>query len=85
MTQAYKKEKKDPIPADGRVMFNVGIKPELALEFDTFCNSIDMTRSEVLRMLMVYALKGTNKKNQRSIKDIHRIYLEYLIEVGLDI
>lgn len=83
MAQAYTKEKKNPSTLEGRVMINIGVKPQMAMDFDTLCDSIDMNRSEVLRMLMTYAVSGTNKKGTPVISEIYKFYHKFLSEQGI--
>jgi hypothetical protein len=83
MAQSYIKEKKDPTTLEGRVMVNVAVKPDLALQLDELCVSLEMTRSEVVRMLITYGTEATNKKGTSVINEIYKHYHKSLSEKGI--
>jgi hypothetical protein len=83
MTQAYKKEKLHSETLEGRVMVNVAVKPDLAMQLDSLCKELDMTRSEVVRMLITYGTEATNKKGNSYIADIYKFYHKSLAEKGI--
>ncbi len=64
----------------GRIFINIAIKPDLAFDFDTLCDSLNLTRSEVIRMLIVYAVDAKNKKGEPIINDIISFFGNYQVD-----
>lgn len=64
----------------GRIFINIAIKPDLAFDFDALCESLDLTRSEVIRMLIVYAVDGKTKKGEPIINDVISFFNDYRVD-----
>jgi antitoxin component of RelBE/YafQ-DinJ toxin-antitoxin module len=64
----------------GRVFVNIAVRPDLAYDFDQVCDSVNLTRCEVIRMLMVYACDAKNSKGQPIILDVLSKFNESLVK-----
>ena len=63
----------------GRVFVNIAVRPDLAYDFDQVCDSVNLTRCEVIRMLMIYACDAKDSKGKSIILDVIKSYNDSLV------